>query len=119
MPKNFPAAIEAILSIGIDVEDFGSANWALPRTDALAAVSKFQELEIPVLGGDVWEMQNGRPVLTSDNWYCMRSAAEPFRNFVNRSAERAQRYIQNLKSNTDNECLFEIVIDRSEVMRRC
>jgi hypothetical protein len=118
MPKNFPAAVEAVLSIGIDVEDFGSANWALSRADALAAVSKFQELEIPVLGGDVWEMRNGRPSHTLDNWYCQRSAEEPFRKFVERSAERAQNYVRNYKLNADDQYLFEIVIDRSEAAKR-
>jgi Immunity protein 40 len=118
MPRSFPAVVEAILSVGIDLEDFGSANWALSRSDALAAVSKFQELEIPILGGDVWEMRNGRPFLTLDNWYCRRSAAEPFRKFLEKSVEQAQNYIRSYESSEDDQHLFEIVIDRSEATRR-
>jgi hypothetical protein len=118
MPKNFSADVEAILSRGIDVEEFGSANWALHRVDALVALSELLELGVPVLGGDVWKIIDGRPFHNLDNWFCQRSVDEPFQSFLGRSVELAKNYIVNYGSGGSDTHLFEIVVDRSETMKR-
>jgi hypothetical protein len=118
MPKKFSPVVESILSRGVDLEEFGSANWALYRADALVALSELQELGEPVLGGDVWKMMDGRPFLTFDNWFCRRSADEPFQSFLERSIEVAKNYILSYGSSESDEHLFELVIDRFGATKR-
>ena len=111
MPKDIPSAVRAVLSSGMDMKEFGSANWALRRADALEAVSRLYELGVPILGGDVWEMRDGRPSLTRDNWFYRRLEDEPLVSFLERSTELAKRHIRNYGSNEDKEYLFELVPD--------
>ena len=118
MPKNVPAVVESILSSGIDLEEFGSANWAIHWADALQAISKLHELGIPILGGDVWEIRDGRPFLTRDNWFCRRLVDEPLQSFLERSVEVAKNYVRNYGSDLGDRHLFELVIDRAEAMKR-
>ncbi|HEY0425775.1 MAG TPA: Imm40 family immunity protein [Rhodopila sp.] len=113
MPKNFSTVVESILSRGIDMEEFGSANWALCPEDALEALSKLHELGIPVLGGDVWEKRDGHPSLTLDNWFSRPKTDEPFAGFLERSIAEARNYIRSYRPSGNVEYLFEIVVDRS------
>jgi hypothetical protein len=118
MPKKYSADVESILSRGFDVEEFGSANWALCRADALVALSELCELGEPVLGGDVWKIVDGHPSLTRDNWYCQRSADESFESFLGRSIEVAKNYIRNYSSGESDGYLFELVVDRIGSIKR-
>jgi Immunity protein 40 len=107
--KRHPPTVAAILSRGLDLEDFGSANWGLRRTDALAALTMLHKLRVPLLGGDVWEIKDGRPFHTRDTWYYERKEHESFESFLNQSVERARTYIENYPLHLDDRVLFEIV----------
>jgi hypothetical protein len=117
MPRNLAAVVQSLLSSGMDMQEFGSVNWAFRRADALEAASRFYELGIPILGGDVWEMREGRPFLTHDNWFCERLADEPLLSFVGKSVELTKDYIRSYSSDENGKYLFELVIDGSEAMK--
>lgn len=100
--------VDRIMSAGRSLEDVGVRNWALSREEALVALAKFAEIEIAVLGGDVY-LANGSIVeLSYDNWYCNRDKFETISAYVERSIAAAKSYIMNYKA-PEGAVLFAIV----------
>jgi len=87
------ATTDRILGIGLPLIDIGVRNWALSPSQALAALEQFCAAEIAILGGDVYEMRDGRLHLTHDNWFCDRGPDEEQGAFVLRSVSQARGYI--------------------------
>lgn len=108
MEKIWSNEIDAILSVGRSLTDVGVRNWALSRGEALAALAKLAEIEIAVLGGDVYS-NIGRSLETNyDNWYCNRDELEPDSAYLKRSIAVAKDYITNYKA-PEGSVLFAIV----------
>ena len=108
MEKFWSSEVDPILSTGRSLEDVGVSNWALNREDALAALTKFAEIGIAVLGGDVYSI-NGRFVESNcDNWYCNRNELESDSDFAKRSIGAARDYVMNYKA-LKGAVLFAIV----------
>lgn len=100
--------VDPILSVGRSLKEVGVRNWALSREDSLAALTKFAELGIAVLGGDVYVV-NGRFVESSyHSWYCSRDELESDSAYVERSISIARNYIVNYCA-SDGSVLFAIV----------
>jgi hypothetical protein len=60
--------IDRVLALGLDLSDIGVSNWALSRTQALAALNELQTLNVAVLGGDVYQIGQGRAVSLGEGW---------------------------------------------------
>ncbi|WP_368566253.1 Imm40 family immunity protein [Pseudoxanthomonas sp. UTMC 1351] len=90
--------VDGILAVGRSLVDIGVRNWALERRDALEALDKLSDLDIAVLGGDVYLKAGSSLTLSYDNWYCNCRDAEPQREFVVRSIAAARSYISRYKS---------------------
>ena len=100
--------IDSILSVGRSLPDIGIRNWALSRGEALVALAKLVEIEIAVLGGDVYSIIDGSLETNYDNWYCNRDELESDSAYLKRSVAVAKDYITNYKA-PEGSVLFAIV----------
>jgi Immunity protein 40 len=105
------STVTEILKVGISLEPIGINNWALSKEDAIKALDKLHQLQIPVLGGDVCENIEGVLRYNYDNWYCDRQSNEFKIDFVNRSITKARDYIDNYKSKNVEKVFFVFVTD--------
>jgi hypothetical protein len=99
-------AIDAVLSTGVSLAPIGSSNWALNRNDALAAVDKLYAMKVPILGGDVYRLENGDLIFDYGGWYSDQEASESSGAFVVRSWRETKTYIEEYPLKT---ALFVIV----------
>lgn len=106
--------VEAIVSSGIALHNMGVSNWALSKAQALSALDKFEIEKISVLGGDVYELNDGEPESNRDNWYCDREPDEAFENFVARSISKARVYISNYRNPNQKQEMFVIVAEQND-----
>ncbi|MDP3391861.1 MAG: Imm40 family immunity protein [Methylococcaceae bacterium] len=108
MEKYWSSEADMILGVGRSLEDVGVRNWALSREAALAALIKFSEIGIAVLGGDVYSINDGVVESNYDNWYCNRDNHESNSAYVERSIAAARNYIENYRA-PEGTVLFAIV----------
>ena len=101
--------IDDILKDGHYISGLRAGNWALQKNEALNALSKFAELQVAVLGGDVCELLDGVIQYNSDNWECEQLQGEPNADFVLRSITKAKEYIENYKSKHPEKIFFAFV----------
>lgn len=82
-------------------------NKALNKQEALEALELYYNLKIPVLGGDVFYLKdNDEIVWTDDNWYVNQQENETDIQFLNRSIEESQNYINNYNNLFKKDCIF-------------
>ena len=105
----WPKDVEAILSRGLSLHESGVNNWALKKDEVFAALEEFERIGIPVLGGDVYELDHGKPISNYDNWYCDPNTGEARHSFVQRSIDRARKYINAYRNPRGRETLFVLV----------
>lgn len=108
---SWPNKVESIISSGIALHSVGVSNWALSKEQALDALDKFEAEKISVLGGDVYELNNGEPESNYDNWYCDREPDESLENYVARSISKARAYISNYSSPNQKQEMFVLVAE--------
>jgi len=106
----YSSEIDKILSVGVSLEHLGINNWALPRNDALEALSKFESSGVAVLGGDVFVLSNGYIEQNYDNWYYECGPKESNADLVHSSIEKTRHYIENY---LDQNALFALVPQRN------
>lgn len=86
--------IDAILSVGLSLSEFGTNSWALTKEQALAALQKFKLTGTPILGLDVLKLENGIIDYTYDSSSYDRSDQESLNDYINNSINRAINYIE-------------------------
>lgn len=91
--------IDSILSKGIFLKSFGVNNWAFTKDEALNVLKELEDANTPILGGDVWVLQNEQMNHNYDNWYCERLSDESYSDYVRRSICKANNYINNYSQN--------------------
>ena len=101
--------IDNILKVGYSLDEAGLRNWALQKDDALNALIKLEELQVPILGGDVCEFINGILQYNYDNWYCDRLTNESHLDFVSRSIKKAKEYIEHYNIKESDKIFFALV----------
>lgn len=101
--------VDEILKIGCSLDQIGIRNWALTKEAALNALDKLLEIQVPILGGDVFEKINGVMRPKYDNWYCDPILDESKDDFVVRSIGIAKRYIENYQVNYPDIIFFALV----------
>lgn len=92
------------MQLGIDA-------YAFPKQQALNIISKLKKNYVPILGGDVYCLNNGLIIDSYDSWYCNLEAGETQQNFVERSCFVAKKYIENYPENDIVKKLFSIVTE--------
>ncbi|MFL5811571.1 MAG: Imm40 family immunity protein [Flavisolibacter sp.] len=107
--KMLPKEIEEVLKVGTPLFDVGVHNWALTKSQVMLAIERLRSLEIPILGGDVYEIINGVLQSNYDNWYCDALPDETQKNFVRRSINKAISFIETYKPQDPIEVFFVLV----------
>lgn len=108
MAITWTSEIDAVLSVGQDLNSAGVRNWALDSSSALRALDQFLAMKVSVLGGDVYEIKNGVVEISYDNWYCDPLDGESESDFSVRSILVAKKYISAYPS-VNKAILFAIV----------
>lgn len=109
MKTIWSSKIDDILKNGHSLIRIGVNNWALEKSEALDALDKFAELQVPVLGGDVCELIDGVIQYNYDNWYCEQIQGEPRLDFTIRSIQKAKDYIESYNSKELDKIFFAFV----------
>ena len=103
---------------GYDLNNTNVINKALTKQEAIDALSFYHELKVPILGGDVFYLnQEGEIKWTYDNWYCIKKENENNVEYLKRSIDETVQYINNYKNNSLRNCifLFDIVYKNLDV----
>jgi len=93
------------------LEDFGIADIALKREDALLAIDFLREDGIPILGGDVFFEVGSTLELAYANWFTERRAGEDLDAFVKRTCSETLDYITGFPPKIGATPLFVFVVD--------
>lgn len=101
--------IDAILSTGLSLDPIGIRNWVLDARAAIAALHSLHAKDLPIFGGDVFSVNEGRIESTYDSWYCDMRKDESHREFVDRSFARALEYVENFRPTSAGVRFFAIM----------
>jgi hypothetical protein len=101
--------IEEILRMGKPLFSVGVHNWALTKKEAMVAIQQLSSSQIPILGGDVYEIIDGVLQSNYDNWYCDPSSEETKIDFIKRSVAKAKEYIESYSVREPDKIFFVIV----------
>ena len=101
--------IDEVLKVGHPLTEIGLRNWALTKSQALFAIERFLEYNIPVLGGDICENTDGLIKPNYDSWYCDPSPGETESEFLNRSIVKAKQYIEAYPIKKTDTIFFVLV----------
>lgn len=94
----------SLMLLGIDA-------YAFPKEQALDIISKLKSNHIPILGGDVYCLNNGLITDSYDSWYCNPETGETQQHFVERSYLVAKKYIESYLENDIVRNLFSVVTE--------
>lgn len=96
------------------LENGSNIFQGLNKQDALKALNLYQELGIPILGGDVLCIKNdGSIEYTSDSWHVDILENESCSQFLKKSVSESYSYISKYAPSSlrENSILFDIVPD--------
>lgn len=103
-------SVDKELMVGKFLGEFGTSNWGLTRLQALEVLPRMKSLGVPILGGDVYQMdEHGRILPNYDNWYCDRLPGENDQSFVERSVRRAEEYVSKYPIPDTGAIFFTVV----------
>ena len=93
------------------LKNLGIEGYAFPYQEALKIVQICKLLVIPILGGDVYSMNNSTIENSDDNWYYDRTPNESYYNYVQNSCNKSESYIRTFKNHSCDRPLFSFVIE--------
>ena len=82
------------------LESIGVSGFAYTKDKALEIATNCRNSNKAILGGDVYQLKNGQITATDDNWYCDRNSSEQFPEYVVRSYNVADEYINKYPDNS-------------------
>ena len=91
--------------------DLGVKSYAFPYQEALKIVQTCKLLAIPILGGDVYSMNNFTIENSGDNWYYNRTPDESYYDYVQNSCNKSESYIRTFKNHFYDRPLFSFVLE--------
>ena len=91
--------------------DLGIEGYAFPYQEALKILQTCKLLAIPILGGDVYSMNNSTIENSDDNWYYNRTPDESYYDYVQNSCKKSESYIKTIKNHFCNRPLFSFVLE--------
>ena len=91
--------------------DLGIEGYAFPYQEALKIVQICKLLAIPILGGDVYSMNNSTIENSGDNWYYNRTPNESYYDYVQNSCNKSESYIRTYKNHFCDRSLFSFVLE--------
>lgn len=95
---------------GIQLTSLGLGEIGLTREDAFTALEIFKEEGTPILGGDVYYLENNHISLAYANWYVKSVKEEAPEFYAKRSWIESRDYIKNIPDSEDKKILFVFTI---------
>jgi hypothetical protein len=95
---------------GVSLQQLGLADIALQREDALVAVEILQRQATPILGGDVYLVQDSRTEIAHANWHSDRRADEALDDYIIRSCQETRTYIEAFPRRDGVTPVFVLVV---------
>lgn len=92
--------------------ELGIDAYAFPKQEALQLLHELRDNGIPILGGDVFYLNNNLINGSYDSWYCEQNKDEVKEDFVQRSYKIAQNFIESYNVHSFGKVLFSIVADK-------
>lgn len=89
----WPKEYFLIIRNGISMHEHGQNKWVLHKKLALDVLDKCEGLKGAIVGGDVFEEQEGIPKMNYSNWCCGREDRETDEAYITRSIQYAREYI--------------------------
>lgn len=93
------------------LKHLGIDGYAFPEQEALKIVQICKLLLIPILGGDVYSLNDSTIEVLGDNWYYDRTPSESYYNYVQNSCNKSESYIRTYKNHSCDRTLFSFVIE--------
>ena len=93
------------------LKNLGIEGYAFPYQEALKIVQICKFLVIPILGGDVYSMNNSTIENLDDNWYYDRTPNESYYDYVQNSCNKSESYIRTFKNHSCDRPLFSFVLE--------
>ena len=93
------------------LKNLGIEGYAFPYQEALKIVQICKLLVIPILGGDVYSMNNSTIENSDDNWYYDWTPNESYYNYAQNSCNKSESYIKSFKDYSFDRPLFSFVIE--------
>ena len=93
------------------LKNLGIEGYAFLYQEALKIVQICKLLVIPILGGDVYSMNNSTIENSDDNWYYDRTPNESYYNYAQNSCNKSESYIKSFKDYSFDRPLFSFVIE--------
>lgn len=94
--------IEALLQRGIWMGDDGPSSWALTLDQVQLVLNELEQTSVPVLGGDVYEHEDGALRPAYMNWHSDPRTDEAKHDFVARSLAETRAYLNSIAGNAGN-----------------
>ncbi len=91
LPENIP---DDLIRTAYSLHEIGCAEVAWKYEDAIHAIHFFANNGYRILGGDVYEIQNGKAVPTADSWYYQLKNQNTHEDII-KSRDKAIIYIEN------------------------
>jgi hypothetical protein len=105
-----PTYLQFLASTGMSLQQLGLEDIALQREDALTAVEILQQQSIPILGGDVYFVRDGRAEPAYANWHCDSRTDERPADYLSRSCQDARQYITAFPDRDGVTPVFVLVV---------
>lgn len=99
---------EKILESAISLESFGMYELAWTQDKAIKLIETIMHDEIGILGGDVYNIIDGKPKPTYDNWYCEPMSGESNSDFFLRSKIESLKYINEYFVDLNETFIFSL-----------
>ncbi|WP_404447374.1 immunity 40 family protein [Sutcliffiella horikoshii] len=105
-----PSVIESAISL----KDLGINELAWKWEDVHIVIDYLVENKYAILGGDVYLLQGDEKIVTYDSWYLDRDTGTSWLDYVIKSKETADEYINSYHmKNGDNYC-YSIIYSKNE-----
>lgn len=93
--------------LGVDVNDSALLFRALNKEEALKMIVFYRELEVAIVGGEVYYLNNlGEIGPTCDNWSCNGIKGESSIDYLDRSIHQAICFVENFHNKFYQNCIF-------------
>lgn len=93
------------------LKNLGVEGYAFPYQEALKIVQICKLLAIPILGGDVYSMNNSTIENSDNNWYYDRAPHESYYEYAQNSCNKSESYIRTFKTHSCDRPLFSFVLE--------
>lgn len=93
---------------GVSLHEIGVNDFSLRREDALLLCALLEKASLPILGGDVYHLNQGTIEITYDNWFFSQHEGEKYENYKKRTVVESKVFIEKYMPTKDN-ILFNIV----------